>query len=237
MVVFFTGAGLSAESGIPTFRDKDGLWEGYDINVVCNYNTLDDNLLAVSEFYNMRRAALKDAEQNKTHYEIAKLQKQYGSDEVVVLTQNIDDLLERAGCSDVIHLHGELTKMMCRRCDAVWSIGYEPASLFKRCPDCKGKIKPSVVFFNEMAPMYTKMHKILDSIDAGDTIVVIGTSGRVLPLSQIVGFLSEGCQKIICNLEKGTDINYDMFDHSFIGAATEMIDDIKPYLKRSLPVG
>lgn len=134
-VVFLTGAGLSAESGIKTFRDHNGLWNNYDVMEVCSIKGFRKNRQLVLDFYDLRRADLADKEPNPAHFMIAELQKKY-PDQIINLTQNVDNLLEKAGCSEVIHLHGELTKAVCETCNHVIEIGYHPIRDFQQCPHC-----------------------------------------------------------------------------------------------------
>ncbi len=107
-ILFFSGAGLSADSGLSTFRDTNGLWDKYDINKVCNISTWKANYELVHEFYNLRRTEYKDAKPNAMHTMIADMQRKHGSDKVMVITQNIDNLLEEAGCENVLHVHGRI---------------------------------------------------------------------------------------------------------------------------------
>ena len=114
-LIIFSGAGISAESGINTFRDTNGLWEKYSIEEICTENTWKQNFDAVHVFYNQRRIQLQKVKPNRAHEVVSMLKKMYG-DNCYVITQNVDDLFERAGCEDVLHVHGELTKMECTAC-------------------------------------------------------------------------------------------------------------------------
>ncbi len=226
-VLFFTGAGLSAESGVPTFRDKEGLWDEYDVDVVCNYATLERNIDQVFEFYNKRRTELSTVEPNSAHLAMASLQQRYGAQQVKIITQNVDDLLERAGCTEVLHVHGELTKMMCRCCDAVWEVGYVAVPVETVCPECgEQRTKPNVVLFGEMAPHYATLFEWLDQLTSQDLFVVIGSSGAVLPVNQIVGALPRRTEKLICNLEQGERIDYRKFEEVFLGRVTDHMGQI-----------
>jgi len=182
-LIVFSGAGLSAESGLSTFRgSSSGLWHNYDINKVCNYRTWKQNYDLVHGFYSMRRNQLATVEPNSAHRMIAAWQKIY---ETVILTQNVDDLLERAGCTDVIHLHGFLPEMYCEACGHIWTIGYEDWNLDDRCPKCNSRmgVKPHVVFFNQEAPRYRDLHRIIRNLTKNDFVVVAGTSAQVIPIS------------------------------------------------------
>ena len=187
-IIIFSGAGISAESGVQTFRDKDGLWEGHDIDEVCNYQTWQRNYDAVHRFYDERRVALATVTPNDAHQLIADWERRY---EVINVTQNIDDLFERAGCRDVIHLHGFLTEMRCYECDRRWDIGYRRHDT-TLCPDAAQHhtlLKPSVVFFGEQAPLYQRLYTIFEDLADDDLIFVIGTSDAVVPFGHYLRHL------------------------------------------------
>lgn len=184
-VIVFSGAGLSAESGIPTFRSSDGLWAKHSIHKVCNALTWRANFELVHDFYNQRRIELSQVEPNLAHRMIAAWQQRY---ETILLTQNVDDLLEQAGCSNVIHLHGFLSEMRCIACGHVWNIGHRAWGSDERCPNqqrkcnsCKG-VRPNVVFFNEHAPRYNDLYHVTASLRDDDIVVVSGTSEQVIPI-------------------------------------------------------
>jgi NAD-dependent deacetylase len=224
-IVVLSGAGLSADSGIPTFRGTDGLWEGHSINVVANGLTWRQNWDTVRSFYNNRRRHLSAVETNAAHETIAAWQ---GKFITTILTQNIDDLLERAGCSDVVHLHGSLTRLKCVACGNVWDIGYDDHAADLRCPVTRCSslrgVRPDVVFFNESAPNYRIMYRALRDLREDDILVVIGTSGHVLDVNSMVFDLP--CIKILNNLEPSEVINDSYFDHVFYGSAAHMCKEI-----------
>lgn len=175
-VFILSGAGISAESGIRTFRDANGLWEEYDVMDVCSVDGFERNPKLVGDFYDARRRDLKDKVPNAAHEMVARLKKKY-PDQIRVLTQNVDDMFERAGCPDVIHLHGTLTDLRCEDCGKVFGIGYE-AQEGSVCPACESDcIRHNVVMFGESAPMYEQLYR---AVDECDMFVVIGTSGQVI---------------------------------------------------------
>lgn len=229
-LVILSGAGLSAESGIPTFRDKDGLWENYRIEEVCNYHTWQQNYNLVHQFYNQRRVHLGKVEPNAAHRFIARWEAAYPT---VILTQNIDDLLERAGCHEVHHLHGFLTRMRCFACGHQWEIGYQAWWETDRC-SCGNRrlVKPDVVFFGEAAPMYAHLYETLDSLSKEDILLVVGTRGNVLPIDAIAH--SVPCIKILNNLVPSEEINERRFDHVFFEPATQAFPKIDELLKTLL---
>ena len=120
-ILFISGAGLSAESGLRTFRDTDGLWEEYEVMEVCSTQGFLADRQKVLDFYDDRRRDLHDKKPNEAHFMMARLKKEFG-DEIAILTQNVDDLLERAGCTDVVHLHGTLTDLRCEACGEVFFV-------------------------------------------------------------------------------------------------------------------
>ena len=203
-IVFFSGAGLSADSGLGVFRGGNGLWDKYDVNQVCNINTWEKNYNLVHEFYSLRRVEYAKAKPNSMHKVIASLQQKYGKEKVIVITQNIDNLLEDAGCTDVMHVHGRINYIHCTKCNHEVYITEE----FKGavCQNCGGThFKPSIVFFGEQAPKYADMY---------DGVAVIGTEGSVVPIAHILGDKSYGVKasRLLCNLEKSIYINDKLFD-------------------------
>lgn len=180
--MILSGAGLSAESGIRTFRDHDGLWETYDVMQVCSAEGWAADRGLVTRFYNARRHDLEGKQPNAAHRAIAALQKQFPG-RIWNLTQNVDDLLERAGCDEVIHLHGTLRDLRCETCGHVWDIGYTEQTQDDACPRCESAaVRHNVVMFGESAPMY---RKIYEAVDDADLFVAIGTSGQVIDIVPI----------------------------------------------------
>ncbi|MDO4789345.1 MAG: Sir2 family NAD-dependent protein deacetylase [Porphyromonas sp.] len=187
-IVFLTGAGMSVESGLETFRDADGLWAKYRIENVCTPEALRANPDLVREFYNMRREEIAKVKPNNGHLAIAELEKEY---DVVVVTQNIDDLHERAGSSNIVHLHGEAMK-----CASV-SNPYKPLplpdgrlALTKEDVDANGiPLRPFVVFFGESVP---KLDEGIQHVLEADIFVVVGTSLNVYPAAGLVHYAKPG---------------------------------------------
>lgn len=184
-VFVLTGAGISAESGLPTFRASDGLWSGHRIEDVCTPEAWQRNPALVWEFYSARRAAAQAAQPNSAHRALAELEVRLG-DRFFLCTQNVDDLHERAGSTRLLHMHGELAKSRCER-----GCGRPPVedhaiygSLEEvgRC-DCGGRLRPRIVFFGEI-PL--EMERIEREIDAATVMLVVGTSGSVYPAANFV---------------------------------------------------
>ena len=189
-IVVLTGAGVSAESGISTFRDSGGLWENYKVEDVACIEGWYRNPALVLQFYNDRRAQLAQVRPNAAHLSIAALEKDW---DVTVVTQNVDNLHERAGSTRIIHLHGELTKVRpensCTEMDAfseekVIDIGYEPIEMGDCAPDGV-QLRPHIVWFGEAVP---KINRAIDAVEAADVVVIVGTSLQVYPAASLYRF-------------------------------------------------
>jgi NAD-dependent deacetylase len=182
-LVVFTGAGISAESGLKTFRDADGLWAEYRIEDVCTPEALARNRALVVEFYNKRRRELETTEPNAAHRALVELERAF---EVEVITQNVDDLHERAGSSRITHLHGELRKLRSSRNPEliVPCEGWEQ-QLTDTAPD-GSLLRPHIVFFGESVPMFDTASRI---VEQADILIVVGTSLAVYPAAALVYFM------------------------------------------------
>ena len=187
-IVVLTGAGISAESGISTFRDSGGLWEKYSIEEVATPQAWQRNQDLVLDFYNQRRKQLYEVEPNAAHYALAELEKKF---EVKIITQNVDDLHERAGSSDVLHLHGELKKAQSSLDPSlVYDIdGWE----LKKGDKCErdSQLRPHVVWFGEPVPMIEPAAEISSQ---ADTYLVVGTSLNVYPAAGLIHYTKPGIQ-------------------------------------------
>jgi NAD-dependent deacetylase len=186
-VFVLTGAGISAESGLPTFRASDGLWAGHRIEDVCTPEALADNPGLVWEFYSQRREQGAEAQPNSAHYALAKLEEELG-ERFFLCTQNVDDLHERAGSRRLVHMHGELAKSRCEdecgRPPVEDRAVYHSLEEVGRCA-CGARLRPHIVFFGEM-PL--EMSRIQREIDSCNVMVVIGTSGSVYPAANFVNW-------------------------------------------------
>lgn len=220
-VVIFSGAGISAESGISTFRDSGGLWENYKIEEICSAGCLNWNYAATIEFYDKRREDIKDKVPNKAHKRVCKLAKKYPN-EIKIITQNVDDMFEKAGCEDILHLHGFLREVRCESCGFLDDIGYAKLhEVYDACPRCSSLLRPNVVFFGEAAPKYSDMYKELSDCEM---LVVIGTSGNVINTDM---FVRNGIKKaILNNLEPSPVIDDTIYSKVLYKKATEAIDEI-----------
>ncbi len=183
-LVVLTGAGISAESGIPTFRASDGLWENHAIEDVATPQGFKKNPELVLRFYNERRAKLDHVEPNEGHKILARLEKYY---DVQIITQNVDNLHERAGSSNVLHLHGELTKARSSVDEnLVYEIGTKAINLGDKCE--KGsQLRPHIVWFHEDVPL---IHDAIEIVESADVFVVVGTSLQVYPAAGLVNYVA-----------------------------------------------
>lgn len=220
-VIIFTGAGISAESGIATFRDSDGLWSNHRVEDICSADSLQRNRAETIAFYDQRRIELKEAEPNHAHRMIQQLQARYPK-QIVLITQNVDDLFEKAGCESVLHLHGFLTEVRCEGCGYLQDIGYHTLEeVGEQCPHCATLLRPNVVFFGEPAPRYQQLTEQMASCDY---LVIIGTSGAVINMDMYL--YDRSITAILNNLEPSEMINTELYHKVYYTRATEAIDEI-----------
>lgn len=218
-IVILTGAGVSAESGIDTFRDSGGLWEQHRVEDVATPEAFARDPDLVLRFYDMRRARIQEVEPNAAHHALARLDAEW-SGGLLIVTQNVDDLHERAGASRLLHMHGEHLNAWCLACDqrSAWR-----GTLIERpsCPQCgvPGQLRPDIVWFGEMP---YRMQEIYAALNRADLFVSIGTSGAVYPAA---GFVREaraqGVQTLELNLEPSQGSYF--FDERRHGPATELV--------------
>lgn len=215
-IVVLTGAGVSAESGLPTFRGKDGLWEGHRFEDVACPDAFRRDPSLVNRFYNLRRAALKTVEPNAAHLALARLQREYPG-KLTLVTQNVDDLHERGGSTRVIHMHGELRKALCTRCQNVmeWDGDLETTSA---CPHCghTGCLRPDIVWFSEI-PYH--MQAIEEALRGADVFAAIGTSGHVHPAAGFVMTAKFAGARTL-EINNAQTLVSGQFDRHLIGPAT-----------------
>jgi len=214
-----TGAGVSAESGLATFRDADGLWEGHRVEDVATPHAFARDPELVHAFYDARRAKLATVQPNGAHKALARLEAQWPG-ELLVVTQNVDDLHERAGSKRLMHMHGELARGWCLACDG--RFGWAgPMGTAAQCPGCgaTGLVRPDIVWFGEIA---YEMERIDDALRRCDLFVSIGTSGAVYPAAGFVQTARHyGAQTLEMNLEPS--IGSFLFDESRTGKAGDLV--------------
>ena len=193
-IVVLTGAGVSAESGVSTFRDSDGLWEQHKVEDVASIEGWYRNPALVLDFYNARRAQLATVKPNAAHRAIAELENEY---DVTVVTQNVDNLHERAGSTRIIHLHGELTKVRPENCcnerdgfseETVFDIGNDSIALGDLAPNGI-QLRPHIVWFGEAVP---KIEAAIDAVEAADILLIVGTSLQVYPAAGLYAYAKAG---------------------------------------------
>lgn len=189
-IVVLTGAGISAESGLKTFRDSDGLWENYRVEDVATIDAWHADPSLVLRFYNERRAGVLNAEPNQAHLLLAELQNHFN---VQIITQNIDDLHERAGSKNVLHLHGEINKMRSVKNENKLYPALEMISLGDLAED-GGQLRPHIVWFGEAVPMMTEAISLVQN---ADVLVVVGTSLQVYPAAGLLGYAPSKSRKYI----------------------------------------
>jgi len=220
-IVILTGAGISAESGVPTFRGPNGLWEGHRVEDVCTPEAFVRNPALVQDFYDARRAALAHVEPNQGHRALARLDREWPGD-LLLVTQNVDDLHERAGAQRLLHMHGALKSAWCPACDtrSAWTapLGDAPA-----CPACgvSGRMRPDIVWFGEMPYGIDRIERALAR---ADLFVSIGTSGAVYPAAGFVQTARHhGAQTLELNLDPSAGSLY--FHETRIGPAGRLVPE------------
>ncbi|MEZ4820709.1 MAG: NAD-dependent deacylase [Bdellovibrionota bacterium] len=221
-IVILTGAGISAESGLSTFRDNQGFWDEYAIEEVATPEGFQKNPEMVHQFYNQRRAQLDSVTPNKAHHALAKLEKHWQGD-FTLITQNVDDLHERAGSQNVIHMHGELKKARCLKTGKTlsWHEDLTPQTKSPFHPEAH--LRPHIVWFGEVP---FQLDLIFHKLDHADIFVSIGTSGQVHPAAGFVTHVYQKgqCQRIEINTEE-SEISH-FFDQQWTGKATEKVPEL-----------
>lgn len=218
-IVILTGAGISAESGVSTFRDKLGIWSTVDFREVATPQGFRANPRKVLDFYNMRRRAHADVVPNAAHLALARLEREFPG-EVVIVTQNVDELHEAAGSRNLIHMHGEVFSTLCGACEHRHA-DREPLTVDRPCPACgtAGVLRPDVVWFGETP---YGLAAIFEAVENCRLFVSIGTSGSVAPASRLVALAKRsGARTIELNLEPSEGASY--FDEARHGAATVLV--------------
>ncbi|HWE86367.1 MAG TPA: NAD-dependent deacylase [Terracidiphilus sp.] len=220
-VFVLTGAGISAESGLPTFRASDGLWAGHRVEEVCTPEALDENPALVWEFYSTRRADCAKAQANPAHVALAELEAKLG-DRFFLCTQNVDDLHERAGSRRLVHMHGELAKSRCEaecgRPPVEDRAVYRSLEEVRRC-ECGARLRPHIVFFGEM-PL--EMSRIEQEIARSSLMLVVGTSGSVYPAANFVHWARQaGARTVYVGPER--PLNAAVFTTIVEGKAGEVL--------------
>lgn len=221
-IVVLTGAGISVESGLPSFRGADGLWHGHRLEEVATPEAFSRQPQLVQRFYDERRRQLlaDDIAPNKAHDALAELERRWAGD-VVLVTQNIDNLHERAGSTSIIHMHGEILKVRCLKCDAVvpWTDDLEAPHV---CPSCAAvdRLRPHIVWFGEMP---FDLDRIYSALEGADLFLAIGTSGQVYPAAGFVQAVNEIGRAHTIELNLEPSAVHGQFDEQRIGPATNVV--------------
>ncbi len=211
-IAVLTGAGISAESGIPTFRGSDGLWEGHRIEDVASPEGYRKNPDLVQDFYNQRRKNIRMAQPNAAHLALKELENAY---ELVIITQNIDDLHERAGSSHIIHLHGEIMKARSLKTGSIYNLTEEQHIVQgDYCPQ-GGQLRPHIVWFGESVPL---LEDAAQHVSQSDIIIIIGTSGVVYPAAGLIHYAPPHADIYI--------INPDMPEESYLNPRLKLIEQV-----------
>lgn len=244
-LLVFSGAGLSADSGIATYREanannqKENLWKTYDANVYSNYQNWYENKEKLFDFWNQRKHEMLNAQPNNAHLGLANLQKKYPN-QVFLATQNIDLLLEKAGAKNILHVHGKIDEMMCTDCQHFWSIGLASYNSKEICEKCKSdKVKPKIILFGEQAPLYNNLYELFDfrNRQEHDIILCIGTSFKVINLDMIIGYGKyQPSYKILVNYESINSIKEARFDECFFGKANDNWQQIERTIEKHLNI-
>lgn len=230
-LVVLTGAGVSAESGISTFRDSDGLWEQHKVEDVASIEGWYRNPALVLDFYNARRAQLPSVKPNAAHLAIAGLEEEY---EVTVVTQNVDNLHERAGSTRIIHLHGELTKVRPENCcnemdgfseETVFDIGADAVHVGDLAPN-GSQLRPHIVWFGEAVP---KIGAAIDAVESADILLIVGTSLQVYPAAGLYAYAKAGTPIYIID-PKDVPVRDGRITH-IKDVATKGMEEFKKLLK------
>jgi NAD-dependent deacetylase len=218
-LVVLTGAGISAQSGVPTFRSNGGLWKQYRFEDLATPEAFAQNPELVWEFYQWRQKGVTEAQPNRAHGILAEIEAALGR-QFLLVTQNVDDLHERGGSRTLLHMHGEIMKARCEQCGVVHGpLDYQTAN--RICEECagQGRLRPHIVWFGEM-PFY--MPEIQEALSRASHFIAIGTSGAVYPAAQFVHMAKEsGAKTALVNLDPADNDGY--FDHVLSGNATDMM--------------
>jgi len=221
-IVVLSGAGISAESGISTFRDSNGLWENYRIEEVATPEAWEADSLLVQRFYNQRRKQVMEASPNPSHYFFKELESSYN---VVIVTQNIDDLHERAGSTNVIHLHGNIR--FSKSSGPQQESKYYPIEGWELSPDdlCENgyPLRPHVVWFGEAVP---EMERAIETLSDADYLIVIGTSLNVYPAAGLIHYVSNSCKRILID-PKASELKVDSAFTTIPKSAVDSVNDLK----------
>tara|TARA_B100000963_G_C22587643_1_gene653922 strand:+ start:813 stop:1484 length:672 start_codon:yes stop_codon:yes gene_type:complete len=218
-LVVFTGAGISAESGLGTFRDSGGLWENYKIEEVATLEAFVKNPELVLDFYNLRRRQMINSEPNDAHYSLNMLEKKFN---LSIITQNVDDLHERSGSKNVLHLHGQLNQSMSTNDGRVFDIEGSELNIGDCCP-LGSQLRPNVVWFGEMVP---NIQIATEIVAKADIFIIIGTSLNVYPAASLLEYASESCRVILIDKDPVMVDGIEILAESATIAVPKIVDKL-----------
>ncbi len=231
-VAVLSGAGISAESGVPTFRDSDGLWEGHRIEDVATPFGFERDPGLVWKFYNARRANAKQVRPNPGHYALAAMERKWG-DAFCVITQNVDGLHRAAGNQRVYEIHGSLRRTRCTYCAEIVDRGVEPLAEMPKCESCGGLLRPDIVWFHEMLPPEI-WERSAEAASDCDVLLVVGTSAVVYPAASIIPIARNSNAKVIEFNLKETEASSQV-DIGLYGPAGVMLPRLCTLLELAIP--
>jgi NAD-dependent deacetylase len=220
-IVVLTGAGISSESGLKTFRDANGLWEGHRVEEVASPDAFIKNPELVHQFYNLRRRQLLTVNPNLAHKALAEFEASHMG-QFTIITQNVDDLHERAGSKNVLHMHGELRKVRCLDTEEVfaWDEDLGRETPHPKNPQLKGRLRPHICWFGEIPFFLDQIDEVLTE---ADLFIAIGTSGVVYPAAGLVTRVPPRCRRVLLNKDNAE--NNPLFDEVRLGPATEIVPE------------
>ena len=216
-LVVFTGAGISAESGLGTFRDSGGLWENYKIEEVATLEAFVKNPELVLDFYNLRRRQMIKSKPNDAHYSLNMLEKKFN---LSIITQNVDDLHERSGSKNVLHLHGQLNQSMSTNDGRVFDIEGSELNIGDCCP-LGSQLRPNVVWFGEMVP---NIQIATEIVSKADIFIIVGTSLNVYPAASLLDYASESCRVILIDKDPVVIDGIEILAESATTGVPKMVD-------------
>lgn len=216
-LVVLTGAGISAESGLPTFRDSNGLWKQYRFEEIASIEAWHKNPNDVLDFYNMRRRKLSEVEPNAAHFALATLEQKF---DVCIVTQNVDNLHERAGSTNIIHLHGELTKARSEKdITLISEIGYRDIQLGELAAD-GNRLRPHIVWFGEDVPM---LSKAIEVVEQAQILIIVGTSLQVYPAASLMHYAQRSCRKMYIDQNASSNLTFSTEIECINGLSTTQV--------------
>lgn len=238
-LIIISGSGVSEPSGIHSFRSKDGMWNKKNINKVCNFENWQLHYISIHNFYSKIRSELNNKIPNKFHYKVKEWQEKFGTNRVINITQNIDNLFEKAGVKNTLHIHGYLTEIKCMSCNNIFDIGETVFNYNGEfCKKCfNNNFKPNIVFFMEPTPNYYYLNKRFRNIKDNDIILYVGASGIIININHQLEVLKDiGIKSthILNNLEKNEYIDEKYFNYIFYEDCIKSLENIENIILKKM---